>query len=266
MDVPLCIFAANTCGLLHEDCVVTPGRRRGSEYLDTPNIAPSLRQRSHRDIALANRMFGGDLALRHTIASLGSTLADNFSVLDVGAGTGGTLQLIRRVCQPMGKHPVTFACDISPSLSQGLKRAAHHAVCGSIRELPFANASVDLVITSLLLHHFESRELHALLAELNRVSKRRVVVFDLRRSWLAAGGLWLASFPLGFHSVSRHDGVTSVLRGFTVRELRQLVVESVGIEPTVTKHLGFRLVCSWSPNTEPSGLPSSHVPSAIVAP
>jgi len=78
-----------------------------------------------------------------------------------------------------------------------------------------------------------------------RVARRCVIVSDIRRSWLAAAGIWLASFLLRFHPVSRHDGVTSVMRGFTVDELSLLVGEALGGAAQVRRHPGFRVTASW---------------------
>jgi hypothetical protein len=77
-----------------------------------------------------------------------------------------------------------------------------------------------------------------------------VIVSDLRRSWLAAAGIWLASFPLRFHPVSRHDGVVSVLRGFTPEELRELVRNATGQSPVTRRRLGYRTTASWAPRME----------------
>jgi hypothetical protein len=60
-------------------------------------------------------------------------------------------------------------------------------------------------------------------------------------------GFWLVSFPLGFHRVTRHDGVVSVSRGFTVEELAHLVMAATGVAPHVRRRLGFRLTARWTP-------------------
>jgi hypothetical protein len=64
---------------------------------------------------------------------------------------------------------------------------------------------------------------------------------------LAAAGLWLVSFPLRFHAVSRHDGVVSVMRGFTAGELADTVKQAVSKKPIVHRRLGFRVTTSWAP-------------------
>src|SRR3712207_2435558 len=54
-----------------------------------------------------------------------------------------------------------------------------------------------------------------------------------------------------FHPVSRHDGVVSILRGFTAGELAALVREAVGVTPVVRRRLGWRLAASWRPSGSP---------------
>lgn len=116
------------------------------------------------------------------------------------------------------------------------------------RALPLASRSVDVVTCSQVLHHFEDPGAQLVLAELHRVARIRVIVADIRRTWLAAGGLWLASWALGFHPVSRHDGVVSVRRGFRVCELSEMVRAATGQCPEIRNRRGFRVTASWSPS------------------
>jgi SAM-dependent methyltransferase len=120
-------------------------------------------------------------------------------------------------------------------------------VCGDALQLPFADHSIDIVMCSQVLHHFEGADALELLREMNRVARIRVIVSDLRRSWIAAAGLWLASFPLRFHAISRHDGVVSVMRGFTPEELVDTVRDAVGRKTAVHRRRAFRVTTSWTP-------------------
>ena len=100
---------------------------------------------------------------------------------------------------------------------------------------------------SQVLHHFAGRQASELLREMDRVARVRVIVSDLRRSWIAAAGLWLVSFPLRFHAVSRHDGVVSVMRGFTPAELVDTVYEAIARRPVAHRRRVFRVTTSWAP-------------------
>jgi 2-polyprenyl-3-methyl-5-hydroxy-6-metoxy-1,4-benzoquinol methylase len=112
--------------------------------------------------------------------------------------------------------------------------------------LPFDDESIDVVLASQLLHHFPADEAVAVVSEMNRVARTAVVISDLRRSFLAAAGLWIASFPLGFHPVSRHDGVVSVMRGFVPGELADIIEKATGKRPMIRRRIGFRLTTSWT--------------------
>ena len=98
------------------------------------------------------------------------------------------------------------------------------------------------------LHHFADDDAICLLRAMHRVARRVVVVADLRRSWIAAVGIWAASFALGFHPVSRHDGVLSVLRGYRAPELARLVQRTVGATPVARDQRGFRVTATWEPS------------------
>lgn len=226
---------------------LTPRRRRGLEILDAPDVPVPLRERSHRDIALANTLFGGTRALLSALGECLHRLPRRATFLDIGSGTGEATRYTRQFCAARGIALHTIALDVDPTLAASARQYASDGLCASALQLPLADASVDVVACAQVAHHFEGAELARLLREMTRVARHQVIVSDLRRSWLAAAGLWLASFPLGFHPVSRHDGVLSVLRGFTVSELQALVYDHCGVAPTVRRRIGFRLTASWTP-------------------
>jgi SAM-dependent methyltransferase len=165
-------------------------------------------------------------------------------VLDVGSGGG---DIARFLAQRARRH----GCTISPILLDRLPAAVAMSdasglpgVVADVWQLPLGPGSVDIVLASQLLHHFSPAAQGDLLRKLNGIARLGVVVADLRRARLAALGIWLASFALGFHPVTRKDGVTSVRRGFTPRELSRLLL-SAGIRATVARRPGYRVVAVW---------------------
>lgn len=227
--------------------LLTPTRRRGVEILDDPGCAPAIRERSLVDVARSNRLFGGTRAVLAELDLVLAGATGTVTLLDVGAGLGDIPARARERAARHGVQLRAVGLDGVASLAAAAGRRLDAAVCADALSLPFADRSVDVVTCSQLLHHFAEGDEQRLLRELDRVARRRVIVSDLQRSWVAAAGLWVASFPLGFHPISRHDGVVSVLRGFTTRELSQLVQGAVGRSARVRRRPGFRITASWAP-------------------
>lgn len=227
--------------------VLTPPRLRGTEYLDDPAVAPSVVRRSLRDVARSNALFGGTRAVLAELRPVFATAAGGrLTLLDVGSGIGDIPAAAREVARRRGIELVTLSLDGSPALAAPSRAHGNLALCANALQLPFPSASIDIVMCSQLLHHFRDDDACRLIAEMHRVASRRVVIADIRRSWIAAAGIWLMSFPLRFHPVSRHDGVVSVMRGFVVPELRALVRRAVGVDSRVRRRLGFRVTASWA--------------------
>ena len=229
--------------------LLTPVRRRGHEILDAPDVDPALVERSLRDVALANRLFGGARAVLAELAPLFATLAargGEATLLDVGTGLGDIPAAARAAAARRGLALRTVGLDAAEELARACRGRTDLSLCASALALPLRSSSVDVVTCSQVLHHFADADARLLIAEMHRVARVAVVISDLRRGWAPAAGIWLASFPLGFHPVSRHDGVVSVLRGFTGAELRDHVRAATGRTPRIAHHPIARVTASWT--------------------
>jgi SAM-dependent methyltransferase len=226
---------------------LTPPRRRGVEILDLPDVDPQVVTRSLADVARANALFGGISSAMKEIEDALEAVPRRATLLDVGTGLGDIPCRARSFAAEKGIDLTTVGLDSVLALARASRHAVNIALCGDALHLPFADRSVDIVMCSQVLHHFIAEDAARLLREMDRVARVRVVVSDLRRSWIAAAGLWLVSFPLGFHAVSRHDGVVSVLRGFTREELSDTVKDAIARKPVVHQRRGFRITASWTP-------------------
>jgi 2-polyprenyl-3-methyl-5-hydroxy-6-metoxy-1,4-benzoquinol methylase len=229
--------------------VLVPRRRRGFEHLDDPRTDPALRERSLRDVRRANTVLGGARAVLRELWRPRPARGTSMSVLDVGTGLADIPARARRAAAGRGVTLTIFGVDEAEVLARLGAGLLDGAACADARRLPFGDASVDVVLCSQVLHHFEDAEVPVVLAELSRVARQRVIVSDIRRSWLAAAGFWLVTWPLGFHPVSRHDGFTSVLRGFTPDELARHVRSVTGRTADVRRHPGFRVTATWTPRS-----------------
>lgn len=176
--------------------------------------------------------------------------ASSVSLLDIGTGLGDIPEAATRAAKRIALD--TIGLELTSALAFGARPRCTYAVAGNALALPFATGSIDIVTCSQVLHHFEEPDAAQLLRECTRVARRAVIVGDLRRSWFAVAGLWASSFVLGFHPVSRHDGIVSILRGFTRHDLTRMVFDATGTMPLVRHALGWRVTATWPPHASPS--------------
>lgn len=227
--------------------MLTPPRKRGFEFLDLPDVDPAVVTRSLADVVRANALFGGLSSAIDEVKNALKEVPPKATLLDVGTGLADIPRRAREVARQTGIELTTVGLDMALELACANRSALTFSVCGDALRLPFADQSFDIVMCSQVLHHFAGTDALNLLREMNRVARLRVIVSDIRRSWIAVAGLWLASFPLRFHAVSRHDGVVSVMRGFTPEELVDTVREALARKPTAGRRRAFRVTTSWAP-------------------
>ena len=224
---------------------LTPARRRGTEILDDPATSDEVRARSMRDVTRSNALFGGTRVATRAFAAFVSTLPKSAVLLDVGTGLGDVPATLVRDASRAGVSLKALGLERSIDLARRARERLAGCCVADACRIPLRDDAVDVVCCSQLLHHFRDDDARTLIAELQRVSRGWVIVAELRRSWLAAGGFWAASTGLRFHPVTRHDGVTSVLRGFTPRELTALVQSATGVTPTVRMGVFWRISAVW---------------------
>lgn len=202
-----------------------PLSRRSAELelLDLGVLPPAELATNLDDLARLNRLPGGAAASTDAVALLLDGAGGR--VLDVGTGRADIpLRLAARGWS-------IVALDSDPEVLAIARRAAAadpavEMVAGDGRSLPFPDAAFDVAHCSLLIHHLDRGEAVALLREMRRVARRGVVVNDLRRGWVPLLATAVAVAVLGRCRATRHDGLLSVRRAYTVDELDDLLTEA----------------------------------------
>lgn len=219
----------------------------GREVLDTPSGAPpEVARATLADIVVANTLFGGRGAAAFGLRALldAAPVAGPLTLLDIGAGSGDIGAHLVRAAGRRGVTLTPIALDFHREAIQRCRVAGQAAVIADAGAVPFPRGGVDVVLVSQLLHHFSRGAQVALLKEMHALARVGVIIADLERRALAAGGFWMAAHLLRFHRATRHDGVLSVRRGFTPAELGAALHAS-GVSARVVRRPGFRLVAAW---------------------
>lgn len=95
----------------------------------------------------------------------------------------------------------------------------------SSTELLHKNRRFDFVISNHLLHHLDHQEFNVILREARRLSNRTVLFNDIKRSDLGYLLFNIFSRPVFRSSFITSDGLTSIKRSYTYRELYESVPE-----------------------------------------
>ena len=198
------------------------------EYLDHPTLDRFELHRNLREMAMLNRLPGGSGSSRRAIESLLDG-AERAVVVDVGTGAGDLPALLAR--HRGARRLQVLACDIRPEVLEfSARRLARvpdvELLQADARQLPFADESADVVHGSLLIHHFDPPDAVRVLGEMRRVARRGVVVNDLRRGRVAFALSAATVLGLTRGSYTRHDGVLSARRAYTLEELDELAASA----------------------------------------
>jgi len=222
----------------------------GAELLDDPAADPAAVAESLRNIARANRWFGGAAALKfglqQTLGSIprGATL----SLLDLGTGRGDLPQVAVRWGAARGIRFQSVGIELNRVAATLASRAGVPTALACAGAPPIRDKSVDVVLVSQVAHHLTARSVVHLLRTCDQLARMAVIVSDLRRDPVAAPAFWCGARLLGFDRVTVADGMTSIRRGFSRRELLSLMSRA-GVRGRVTRRLGFRLVATWAPES-----------------
>ncbi|MDZ4788627.1 MAG: class I SAM-dependent methyltransferase [Blastochloris sp.] len=196
------------------------------EQMDLPDLDPLDLAQDLQNLEIINRHFGGKKATRFILHQVSKQATDLHSVLDCACGAGDlTTQLALALPQAkitgIDLHPQTLAYA-----------QANHSACNlewqqaDMKQLPFPDNSYDLVTCQLALHHFSQTDAVAILKELQRVSKKWVIVTDITRSYLSYLGIWLLVTCWLRHPMTQHDALLSIRRAFNEAEFSNLAQEA----------------------------------------
>ena len=219
---------------------------RGTELLDDPAADPAVVTRSLRNVARANRWFGGAAAVRYGLGLLlrGLPRGQPLTLLDLGTGAGdlprravGWARRRGHLLRPLGLELSRPAAALAASA--GVPCAV---ACAGVP--PLKQRSVDIVLVSQVAHHFSRESAIRLLRTCDALARLGVVVADLRRGRLAPLAFRVGSTALGFDPITKADGLTSIRRGYTTGELRELLL-AAGVRAHVSRRPGYRLVATW---------------------
>ena len=203
------------------------------EMMDLPGNDPALLAEDLKNLRTINRYFGGFDAIGKTMLPFLRGVAPEkpVEILDLATGSADHPEEIARIAGKLGRTVRIVAVDRNPQILEIARRRTRgipeiEIAQKDLLQLDFADASFDIVLCSLALHHFSREDAVKILSEMNRLSRVGFIVNDLSRSWIGAWTAWLYTHSTTRNPLTLHDSYASVLRAFTPVELREMAVEA----------------------------------------
>jgi 2-polyprenyl-3-methyl-5-hydroxy-6-metoxy-1,4-benzoquinol methylase len=195
------------------------------ELMDRPQPVTAELVSDLRNLRQLNRYFGSYALTLHFLRRWIQPGAQ-LRVLDLATGSGDIPRLVIDYARKVGATVTVEAIDQQDStleIARGLS--------GAYPEIDFKQGDVlffgedgqyDIVLCSLALHHFDEAAAIRLLERCRRLSRRFVLVSDLRRGLLATIGAYLLTAFIFRESMTRTDARLSAERAFAFREFGSL--------------------------------------------
>jgi ubiquinone/menaquinone biosynthesis C-methylase UbiE len=202
------------------------------------------------ELRRVNEWLGDAKVLRETLlAEIERAGPKSFSVLDVGAGSGELLRVTARWARETNRHASLFGLELNQRSARAiLEESPGFSEISSVQanglKLPFRDHSVDYIIQSLTLHHFDDEGAIGILREMGRVAARGIFVIDLHRNPVAYYFYTTIGRLILHNRLIREDGALSILRSFKPEELetlgRRAALPNVSVEKLFPSRLVLR--------------------------
>lgn len=203
------------------------------EKLDDPNLPFDLRWPLINEIDSTNHRFGiYKMFIRDwdkwAMKQLGKQ--KNFSVLEVGSGSGGLSLEIRKWAEKRGLNVTLHLYDAQEDvLTESLNKFDHQKpeihVASKDHLKVYPNQAFDFVISLHVIHHIQPfTAAVSAMGEMMRISKKGIFVVDLENKFLAVPFAKFWNKLTGVTPDLSEDGIKSIKRSYFAEDLKNALL------------------------------------------
>jgi 2-polyprenyl-3-methyl-5-hydroxy-6-metoxy-1,4-benzoquinol methylase len=199
------------------------------EMMDRPQPVSAELERDLERLRQLNRWFG---SYRLVVDFMRRWLQPGARarIVDLATGSGDIPRLIADYAREIGAQVEIDALDQQPATLEIARKLStgYAEICyreANILEWDSVD-SYDIVLCTLALHHFSDEDAVTVLRRCRELSRRFVLVSDLRRGFLPRAGVYLLTALIFREPMTRHDARLSVVRAFSFAEMCDLAVRA----------------------------------------
>lgn len=218
-----------------------------TELMDNTNCDQNKLFNTYRYFATVNSLISRWKSIyRSHIAPLALKNSRSITLLDIGFG-GGDIPIA--LSKWAAKDDIELAITAIETDPRALEFTGQLATPNKVnfelisaQEMLAQHRSFDIVISNHLLHHIPTTNLPELLETSRKLSRKRVIFNDIERSdigWLLFN---LLSRPFFRNSYVTQDGLTSIRRSYTRKELQAAIPDNWQVK----RLFPFRLLLTFT--------------------
>ena len=209
------------------------------EMMDRPQPLSAELEHDLERVRQLNRWFGSyRLILGFLRRWIKSATADSsggepgarMRIVDLATGSGDIPRLIVDYARKIGAHVEIDALDRQPAtleVATKLSTGYPEISCREANILEWHSVEAyDIVLCTLALHHFSDEDAITVLRRCRELSRRFVLVSDLRRGFLLRAGVYLLTELIFREPMTRFDARLSAQRAFSFSEMRDLALRA----------------------------------------
>ena len=195
------------------------------ELMDRPQPVSAELEGDLRNIRQLNRWFGSHRLVSQFVRRWIEP-GDKLRIVDLATGSGDIPRLIVDYARKIGAEVEIDAVDKqSATLEIARKLSVDYP------EIFYSEANIlewqtartyDIVLCSLVLHHFSDEEAVRVLRRCCELSRKFALVSDLRRGLVATAGVYFLTAVIFREPMTRYDARLSAARAFSFEELDKL--------------------------------------------
>jgi len=199
------------------------------EMMDRPQPVSAELERDLESLRQLNRWFG---SYRLILGFMRRWIKPSarMRVVDLATGSGDIPRLIADYARKIGARVEIDALDrqhatleVATKLSNNYPEISYCE--GNILECN-SGGDYDVVLCTLVLHHFSDEDAVSLLRRSRELSRRFVLVSDLRRGFFLRASVYLLTALIFRETMTRYDARLSAERAFSFSEMRDLAVRA----------------------------------------
>jgi 2-polyprenyl-3-methyl-5-hydroxy-6-metoxy-1,4-benzoquinol methylase len=199
------------------------------EMMDRPQPLSLELERDLESIRQLNRWFGS-YRLILTFIRRWIQPGARLRIVDLATGSGDIPRLIVDYSRSIGAAVEIEAVDRQPATLEVARKLGvgypeiSYRVANILEWSP--PEAYDMALCNLALHHFSDEDAVKVLKRSSELSRKFVIISDLRRDFLLKAGVYLLTALIFREPMTRYDARLSAARAFSFSEMRNLALRA----------------------------------------